>query len=128
MISSLDDAWKWYTSVKELTLTMLALGKKHWNALPWNGQLGQDDRLAVGHGQLQDRVTRLLQHRLPHREQTLVGIVQDVARDQERCLDVLEAKEPSARRSSLDLAQRRHDGRSTDWHRWRRLSKQALYV
>jgi hypothetical protein len=45
MISSLEDAWKWYTSVKELTLALLALGKKHWNSLPWDGPLGQDDRL-----------------------------------------------------------------------------------
>jgi len=45
MISSLDDAWKWYTSAKELTLTMFAMGKKHWNTLPWDGDLGHDDRL-----------------------------------------------------------------------------------
>jgi hypothetical protein len=45
MIASLEDAWKWYTSVRELTLAMLAMGKKHWDALPWDGPLGQDDRL-----------------------------------------------------------------------------------
>ena len=45
MISSLEDAWTWYTSVKEVTLAMLAMGKKHWNALPWDGDLGKDDRL-----------------------------------------------------------------------------------
>jgi hypothetical protein len=45
MISSLKDAWEWYRSVKELTLAMSTLGKKHWNILPWDGPLGQDDRL-----------------------------------------------------------------------------------
>jgi hypothetical protein len=45
MIASLEDAWKWYASAKELTLAMLAMGKKHWDALPWNGALGQDERL-----------------------------------------------------------------------------------
>jgi len=45
MISSLEDAWAWYTSVKESTLAMLALGKKHWDSLPWDGDLGRDDRL-----------------------------------------------------------------------------------
>ncbi len=45
MISSLDDAWKWYESAKELTLAMVAMGKKHWNSLPWDGALGQDARL-----------------------------------------------------------------------------------
>src|SRR5689334_16559494 len=45
MISSLEGAWKWYASVRELTLTMLAMGKKHWESLPWDGPLGQDERL-----------------------------------------------------------------------------------
>jgi hypothetical protein len=45
MISSLEDAWKWYASVKELTLAMFAMGKKHWDTLPWDGPLGQDERL-----------------------------------------------------------------------------------
>jgi hypothetical protein len=45
MISSLDEAWRWYTNVKEQTLAMQALGRKHWNTLPWDGDLGRDDRL-----------------------------------------------------------------------------------
>jgi hypothetical protein len=45
MISPLADAWNWYTSVKELTLAMQALGKKHWESLPWGGDLGRDNRL-----------------------------------------------------------------------------------
>jgi hypothetical protein len=45
MIASLEDAWKWYSSVKELTLAMSALGRKHWDTLPWTGALGQDQRL-----------------------------------------------------------------------------------
>jgi hypothetical protein len=45
MMASLADAWKWYESVKEMTLAMQALGKKHWNSLPWDGELGRDERL-----------------------------------------------------------------------------------
>jgi hypothetical protein len=45
MLASLDDAWKWYTSTRELPLAMQALGKKHWDGLPWDGALGQDNRL-----------------------------------------------------------------------------------
>ncbi|MBV9122252.1 MAG: hypothetical protein JO112_02690, partial [Planctomycetes bacterium] len=45
MMASLEDAWQWYASVKELTLAMFALGKKHWDSLPWQGPLGQDERL-----------------------------------------------------------------------------------
>lgn len=45
MIAFLDDAWKWYSSVHQTTLAMLAMGKKHWDALPWEGALGRDERL-----------------------------------------------------------------------------------
>lgn len=45
MISSLGDAWSWYENVKELTLAMSAMGRKHWDTLPWEGPLGQDERL-----------------------------------------------------------------------------------
>jgi len=45
MIASLADAWKWYTSVRDLTRSMKSLGTKYWDALPWDGPLGQDNRL-----------------------------------------------------------------------------------
>lgn len=45
MISSLEDAWAWYTSVRKVTETMSRLGRKHWTELPWTGSLGRDDRL-----------------------------------------------------------------------------------
>ncbi len=47
MISSLDDAWEWYSSVREVSLAMLAMGRKHWDTLPWDGPLGQDERLRL---------------------------------------------------------------------------------
>jgi hypothetical protein len=49
MIASLADAWHWYESVRDLTLAMRQLGKKHWDRLPWDNDLGRDNRL----GQLQ---------------------------------------------------------------------------
>lgn len=45
MIASLADAWEWYESVKKLTLPMRQLGNKHWDSLPWEGDLGRDNRL-----------------------------------------------------------------------------------
>jgi len=72
MIASLEDAWKWYTSVREMTLAMFAMGKKHWTTLPWDGDLGQDERLRhieapqilswadVIHGDLDDLCVLLL--------------------------------------------------------------------
>jgi hypothetical protein len=33
MISSLEDARKWYANVKEMTLAMFAMGKKHWDGI-----------------------------------------------------------------------------------------------
>jgi hypothetical protein len=45
VIASLPDAWRWYLSTKALTSVMQRLGKKHWDALPWEGDLGKDEHL-----------------------------------------------------------------------------------
>jgi hypothetical protein len=45
VIASLDDAWRWYETARRLARTMERLGEKHWNNLPWDGDLGQDDHL-----------------------------------------------------------------------------------
>lgn len=45
MIASLDDAWRWYEAARGLARTMGRLGEKHWDKLPWDGDLGRDDRL-----------------------------------------------------------------------------------
>lgn len=45
MIASLDDAWRWYESARRLARTMGRLGEKHWNNLPWDGDLGRDNHL-----------------------------------------------------------------------------------
>ena len=45
MIASLDDAWRWYESVRRLVRTMGRLGEKYWNDLPWDGDLGRDNHL-----------------------------------------------------------------------------------
>jgi hypothetical protein len=47
MISSLDDAWRWYEGARVLAQTMGRMGRKHWNDLPWgdDSPLGRDERL-----------------------------------------------------------------------------------
>jgi hypothetical protein len=45
VIASLDDAWRWYDSARQLARTMGRLGEKHWNNLPWDGELGRDNHL-----------------------------------------------------------------------------------
>lgn len=45
MIASLTDAWRWYEAARQLVQTMERLGRKHWNDLPWGGDLGRDNHL-----------------------------------------------------------------------------------
>ena len=45
MIASLPDAWHWYRSARSLMSVMQRLGKKHWDFLPWEGDLGKDELL-----------------------------------------------------------------------------------
>jgi hypothetical protein len=47
VIASLDDAWRWYESSRQLARTLGRLGEKHWNDLPWDGELGRDNHLKV---------------------------------------------------------------------------------
>jgi hypothetical protein len=45
VIASLADAWNWYQTARQLARTMERLGNKHWNDLPWEGDLGRDNHL-----------------------------------------------------------------------------------
>lgn len=45
MIATLDDAWNWYKSARRLARTMERMGEKHWDNLPWDGDLGHDNHL-----------------------------------------------------------------------------------
>jgi hypothetical protein len=45
VIASLADAWNWYQAARQLAQTMERLGKKHWNNLPWDSDLGRDSHL-----------------------------------------------------------------------------------
>lgn len=61
MSISLEDAWDWYRSVRELTLAMQTLGAKHWDALPWDGPLGRDNRLrGIGAEEIGEQVRSVL--------------------------------------------------------------------
>lgn len=42
---SLEDAWRWYRTLKGQIQILGRLGRKHWDELPWDGPLGKDDRL-----------------------------------------------------------------------------------
>jgi hypothetical protein len=45
VIASLADAWRWYEATRALARTMARFGEKHWNNLPWDGDLGRDSHL-----------------------------------------------------------------------------------
>jgi hypothetical protein len=45
VIASLADAWRWYVAARALARSMARLGEKHWNNLPWDGDLGRDSHL-----------------------------------------------------------------------------------
>jgi hypothetical protein len=45
VIANLAAAWRWYESARRLARTMERLGERHWDSLPWDGDLGRDNRL-----------------------------------------------------------------------------------
>lgn len=61
MISSLDDAWRWYQSVKTLTQDMERLGRRFWNVEGWAQGLSQDNRFRyVESAEIADRARTIL--------------------------------------------------------------------
>lgn len=45
MITSLEDAWRWYEHARALARTTQRFAERHWDDLPWDGSLGRDDDL-----------------------------------------------------------------------------------
>lgn len=43
-MTSLEDAWKWYQSARRTFDAMSRLAE-YWNELPWDGDIGRDNRL-----------------------------------------------------------------------------------
>ncbi len=41
----LEDAWTWYVTTRKQLRLFGRLGRKHWDKLPWDGKLGEDDAL-----------------------------------------------------------------------------------
>jgi hypothetical protein len=41
----LDEAWDWYVKTWEQLALLGRIGRKHWKALPWQGELGKDENL-----------------------------------------------------------------------------------
>jgi hypothetical protein len=61
MIASLDDAWRWYESVKSLTGDMARLGRRYWNLDEWANALSEDNRFRfVEAPEIEERATRVV--------------------------------------------------------------------
>ena len=42
---TLAEAWNWYEKTKKQLTLFGRIGRKHWENLPWDGELGKDDKL-----------------------------------------------------------------------------------
>jgi hypothetical protein len=42
---TLDEAWNWYEKTKRQLSLFGRIGRKHWENLPWDGEIGRDDQL-----------------------------------------------------------------------------------
>jgi hypothetical protein len=46
VIGTLDEAWRWCQSARNVSRVMSRLGEKYWDDLPWEGKLGRDNLLS----------------------------------------------------------------------------------
>jgi hypothetical protein len=42
---TLDEAWNWYVKTERQLTLFGRFGRKHWEKLPWEGELGRDEKL-----------------------------------------------------------------------------------
>jgi hypothetical protein len=42
---TLDEAWAWYVATEKQLRLFGRIGRKHWANLPWDGELGKDEKL-----------------------------------------------------------------------------------
>jgi hypothetical protein len=42
---TLDEAWDWCIRTKRQLVLLGRIGQKHWKGLPWEGELGKDEKL-----------------------------------------------------------------------------------
>lgn len=42
---TLDEAWDWYVRTRAQLAILGRIGRRHWKTLPWDGDLGRDERL-----------------------------------------------------------------------------------
>jgi hypothetical protein len=79
---TLDDAWKWYETTRTHTQAFGRLGGKHWDALPWDGQLGGDDKLKnLESGTIVEGATFCLKHLDDFAVLVLFSVFESVIRD-----------------------------------------------
>lgn len=46
-MTTLDDAWRWYSVTRENLLRMNRLARRYWQTLPWEAELGRDDEFRM---------------------------------------------------------------------------------
>ncbi|HZW34039.1 MAG TPA: hypothetical protein VFF52_25165 [Isosphaeraceae bacterium] len=42
---TLDEAWNWYVTTEKQLSLFGRIGRRHWDNLPWDGELGKDEKL-----------------------------------------------------------------------------------
>jgi hypothetical protein len=60
---NLDEAWAWYSTTREQLGLFGRFGRKHWASLPWDGELGRDEKFkALESRAIVDNVSLCLEH------------------------------------------------------------------
>src|SRR5438067_915759 len=49
-MKALGEAWNWYKKTKDLLKVVGRLGGEYWDELPWDGDIGRDDKLRLLEG------------------------------------------------------------------------------
>jgi hypothetical protein len=100
VIGTLDEAWNWYQGVQVLTRAMARLGRKYWENLPWDGELGRDDHLkSLQSTEILDKSNAVLDDLDDLRVLLLFSVFESIVR--ERALAEIESELQTPRHPAL---------------------------
>ncbi len=64
-MKTLEEAWQWYSSTQKQAELLGRLARRHWEALPWEGDLGRDDHFRSLNGEIIQRDSDFCLEHLP---------------------------------------------------------------
>jgi hypothetical protein len=103
LLDSLEDAWRWYQDTRIQMKLLRRLASAHWDALPWDGQLGKDSSL---HDFSAEELVGKANFSLPHLDDLAIVVMFSIFESEvrQRVLEEVAAEEKALKHRAIRWA------------------------